>query len=89
MMRTFTEAIILATLDGAGEGFTFIPLLLFMSDLVPASIYNGAIGLYRTFQDIGGILGPIIFIILYTLADVYPPFWGAFLLYIKIKDSKT
>jgi MFS family permease len=66
VVTSFTGTLILATIDGAGSGFAFVSLLVFMSDLVPQSIRSGALGVYRTFQDIGGIAGPIIFMFLYT-----------------------
>lgn len=81
VVTTFTEIIILATIDGAGSGFAFVSLLVFMSDLVPHSIRSGAIGVYRTFQDIGGITGPIIFMFLYTSIDACAAFRAASLLF--------
>jgi MFS family permease len=81
VMTTFTEAIVLATIEGAGAGFSFVSLLVFMSDVSPQSIRSGAIGLYRTFQDIGGIVGPNIFMILYISIGSHTAFWIACFLF--------
>lgn len=77
LASSFEETMILATLDGVGSGFIFVPLTVLMSELVSPSVHSGAIGLYRTFMDIGGLLGPIIFMLLYALVDAYTPFWTA------------
>jgi len=81
LASTIEEIMILATLDGVSSGSIFVSLMVFMSELVPPAVRSGAIGLYRTFQDIGGVLGPIIFMLLYTLVDVYTPFWTASILF--------
>jgi len=73
------EFILLGILDGIGSGLIFVSLVVFMAELVHPSIRAGAVGLYRTFMDIGGVLGPVIFMFMY---DMYTqsPFWAASIL---------
>lgn len=80
-MTTFEATVILATLSGVGLGFVHVSLIVFMSELVSPSIRVGALGVYRTFMDVGGILGPIIFMLLYGLVNAYASFWSASLLF--------
>jgi len=58
----------------------YVPLIILMSEQVPASIRSGAVGVFRTFMDVGGILGPIIFMIAYNSVGFTSPFWMAALL---------
>lgn len=80
LTQSFAYVAIVAILEGIGSGFVFICLLVFFSDVIPSSLRNEGMGLYRTFQDVGGIIGPIFFIILYDLFNVYVPFLSAMFL---------
>ena len=51
---------------GVGEGLDMTTLLSLLTDIAPPNARGGAIGLYRTFMDIGGFIGPIAFMIVYT-----------------------
>jgi MFS family permease len=53
-------------IEGMGEGLVFTSLMVLLSDIVHPSVRGGAIGLYRTFMDMGGFLGPIMFMGVYT-----------------------
>lgn len=75
MITGFEQAFLLTTLCGAAEGFVFTNLLVMMSELVPQTARVVAVGIYCTFIDIGGIAGPIIFALLYTIYNA----WAAFL----------
>jgi len=41
-------------------------LIALLTDIAPPSVRGGVIGIYRTFQDIGGFAGPILFMMLYN-----------------------
>lgn len=69
-----------ATIEGFGTGICSTSLIILMSEQVPASIRSGAVGVFRTFMDVGGILGPIIFMIAYNSVGFTSPFWMAALL---------
>ncbi len=51
---------------GAGDAFDMTTLLALLTDIAPSTARGVAVGLYRTFQDIGGFLGPILFMIVFT-----------------------
>ncbi|MBM3291785.1 MFS transporter [Candidatus Bathyarchaeota archaeon] len=38
-----------------------------ISDIAPQNLRGGIIGLYRTFRDFGGFIGPILFMISYEV----------------------
>jgi len=73
------EFILLGILDGVGSGLIFVSLVVFIAELVHPSIRAGAVGLYRTFMDIGGVLGPVIFMFMYDM-HTQSPFWAASIL---------
>lgn len=62
---------------GLGEGMVFACLLVLLSEIVPARMRGGAIGLYRTFMDLGGFIGPILFMFLFDNIGANSPFYGA------------
>lgn len=75
----FQEFVIIALLDGIGSGLIFTSLIVLMAEVVHPSVRGGAIGLYRTFMDVGGVLGPIIFMFMYDM-HTQSPFWAASIL---------
>ena len=44
----------------------FVCLIVFLSEIVSPQVRGGAIGLYRTFMDAGGFVGPIIMLFAYN-----------------------
>jgi len=63
---TLELLLVVGLVEGLGEGFGMTTLIALLSDIAPPSIRGGAIGLYRTFMDIGGFTGPILFMLLYN-----------------------
>jgi sugar phosphate permease len=55
----------------------FSSLIVLLSDMAPPSARGGAIGLYRSFQDIGGFVGPLFFMIVYVSVSSHAAFLGA------------
>ena len=41
-------------------------LIALLTDIALPSVRGGAVGLYRTFHDIGGFAGPILFMMIYN-----------------------
>ena len=70
LSKNFTGLLISGFLGGIGEGLGITTLLALLTDVAPANARGGAVGLYRTFMDIGGFFGPIVFMIIY---NQYPP----------------
>ena len=73
----FGQVLILTIIEGAASGFVFANLIVLMSEFVEPSTRGIAVGVYRTFMDIGGILGPIIFMLLYTYFSAAAAFLSA------------
>lgn len=72
-------------LAGAGDAFDLTTLMALLTDIAPTSARGVAIGLYRTFQDIGGFLGPILFMLVFTRFNPHTTFYlGALLSFINI-----
>jgi MFS family permease len=50
-------------------------ILALLTDISPTDARGGAVGLYRTFMDIGGFLGPLVFMFAYTEYSRFTPFY--------------
>jgi len=61
----FGAMLLIALLQGVGEGFGFTTLIALLTDLAPPDIRGGVVGFYRTFNDVGGFLGPIAYMLIY------------------------
>jgi len=51
--------------EGLSRGMLLTSIMVLLSDFAPPRSRGAAIGIYRTFMDIGGLTGPILFIILF------------------------
>ncbi len=65
-VESFNALLALGFVEGIGEGFGITTLIALLSDIASPSVRGGTIGLYRTFQDIGGFAGPVIFMLVYS-----------------------
>jgi DHA1 family multidrug resistance protein-like MFS transporter len=61
-------------LEGMGGGMISVTMIVLLSRVVTPRMRGTAIGLYRTFMDLGGILGPIVFTFLYDFVGKATPF---------------
>jgi len=66
LTNSYPILLVLGFVEGLGEGFGMTTLIALLTDIAPPSIRGGTVGLYRTFQDIGGFAGPILFMMLYN-----------------------
>jgi DHA1 family multidrug resistance protein-like MFS transporter len=89
----FEGILLLGIVDGWGSGMVSTTLMVLLSDLVAPQLIGGAIGLYRTFMDFGGIIGPIVVMFLFTDVGIFVPFYvaaGVFLVnLVLIQWTKT
>lgn len=69
--------LVVGFLEGFGEGLVFTSLIVLLSDIADPSVRGGAIGLYRTFMDVGGFTGPMAFMLIYTGFSPRTPFFVA------------
>jgi len=70
--------------SGIGEGLTMTTLLAALTDVAPQEARGGAVGLYRTFMDVGGFLGPVTFMLVYDLSPLAPFYVAAALCVLNI-----
>lgn len=62
---SFEMLLLVGIFEGFGRGMTLTSMMVLLSEIVPSRLRGGAIGVYRTFMDIGGFLGPLLFMILF------------------------
>jgi DHA1 family multidrug resistance protein-like MFS transporter len=77
LLPSFELLLLIGLFDGFGGGMSFTSLIVLLSEIVPAQIRGGAIGMYRTFMDIGGLTGPPVFMIIFTGMGSYITFLTA------------
>ena len=70
LTSSYELLLFLGFIEGLGEGFGMTTLIALLTDIAPPSVRGGAVGLFRTFQDIGGFAGPILFMILYGIGPL-------------------
>jgi MFS family permease len=74
VVDSFPLILVLGFFDALGAGLTWTTLTVFLADVVDPSSRGLALGLYRTFMDVGGILGPIVFVAIAAAFTVQIPF---------------
>lgn len=77
LLPSFELLLLIGLFDGFGGGMSFTSLIVLLSEIVPAEIRGGAIGMYRTFMDIGGLTGPPVFMLIFTGMGSYITFLSA------------
>jgi MFS family permease len=83
--QSFGLITVVGILDGVGAGLVSATLIVLLSEIVKPEFRGVSIGLYRTFLDIGGIAGPIVFIIIATQFGIYLSFYiGAVILALMV-----
>ncbi len=71
---SFEPLLLVGLFEGYGGGMVFSSLVVLLYEVVPAEFKGGPIGMYRTFMDIGGFLGPPFFMLLFSSKGSYPAF---------------
>jgi len=74
LIYTFDSFLALGLLEGFSRGTILTSLLVLLSEVSPPKYRGGAIGMYRTFMDLGGFTGPILFMITYDWLGAHPTF---------------
>jgi len=81
LVRPFATVLLIGFIDAMGAGLTWVTLMVLLSDIVNPEYRGVALGFYRTFMDVGGVLGPIVFMSIATALGMQLPFIvGALLL---------
>ncbi len=78
----FELFILSAFVAGFGEGMVFSSLIVLLSEVVSANTRGAAIGLYRTFMDFGGLIGPVLFLFIFNNLGLTSPFLVAMVILI-------
>jgi predicted MFS family arabinose efflux permease len=72
-------------LAGIGDALEMTTLMALLTDIALETARGAVVGLFRTFMDIGGFLGPIIFMLVFTdFNPVYTFYLGALLSLVNI-----
>jgi len=71
---SLTHIFVIGLLEGVGGGMVSVTLIVLLSKVVTPNMRGTSVGLYRTFMDLGGILGPVIFIFVYDFVGRPIPF---------------
>lgn len=80
----------LAFFDGIGAGMISVTIIALMSEQVAPEQRGGAVGLYRTFMDMGAVTGPVVVRTVQLTFDVYACFFlGAALLLVNVPTLLT
>lgn len=70
---------------GIGDAFGMTTLMALLTDIAPSSSRGVVVGLFRTFMDIGGFFGPILFMLVYSNYNPSTTFYlGALFMLIDI-----
>ena len=77
LIKSFEMFLLVSFFAGFGEGFEFTTLVVLLTDIAAPSIRGGAIGLYRMFMSIGGFMGPMLFMPIYTGFSASHAFFSA------------
>ncbi len=81
LVDSFAAILVVGFLDAFGAGLTWTTLIVLLAEIVQPEYRGVAIGLYRTFMDVGGVLGPLLFMAIATTFGMGLPFLvGALLL---------
>jgi MFS family permease len=84
LVNAFGIVLALGVVDGIGSGLVSVTLTVLLSYIVQPEFRGISIGLFRTFMDVGGILGPIVFMSLATGLNMPSAFLGGGLVLIAM-----
>ncbi|UCH37011.1 MAG: MFS transporter [Candidatus Bathyarchaeota archaeon] len=90
LVQSFPLVLLIGFVSTLGGGFTWNALTVLLSNLVQSESRGIALGLYRTFMDIGGTLGPIVMMSIAIPFGLQVPFTvGAALLFVMVALTFT
>jgi MFS family permease len=72
-------------IGGISDGLDMTTLTALLTDIAPIDARGAVVGLFRTFQDIGGFMGPLLFMMVYMRFGQLAPFYtGIILCFLNI-----
>ena len=85
LMDSLFFIIPIGALDGLGAGMVSVTLTVLLSEIVKPEYRGVSIGLYRTFMDIGGFIGPILFMLVFSrFSPVTTFYFGMLFMFINV-----
>ena len=90
LASSYELILILAFIEGLGAAMISVTLITLMSEQVAPEYTGGAVGLYRTFMDVGAVTGPVLIMMIQTRFDIYAGFlFGVALLLANVPTLLT
>ena len=83
LFKSFELMVPVMILDGFASGMISVSILVVLSNQVDPTQTGSAVGLYRTFQDAGAVIGPIIMMAVYDAFNAYSSFYVAALILVS------
>jgi len=72
--------LLIGLVEGLGRGMVLTSVMVLLSEVVAPQIRGGAIGMYRTFMDMGGFTGPLAFMLILEHLGSHSTFLSAIIL---------
>jgi len=69
--------LLIGLIEGSGCGMVLTSSMVLLSEVVPQQSRGSAIGMYRTFMDVGGFVGPLFFMMVFDSFGSYTTFLTA------------
>jgi len=79
---TFEALMPIALIEGLGLGMILTSMMVLLSEVAPIKHRGGAVGMDRTFMDLGGLLGPLLFMAIYELYGSYYAFLSGIIIFL-------
>ena len=73
-VNSLTSLLLISLVEGIGSSMASVALVVLLPEFVGKGMRGTAIGLYRTYMDLGGIFGPILFMFSYNFTGPGSPF---------------
>ena len=72
--------LLIALAEGLGRGMVLTSIMVLLSEMVSSKTRGGALGMYRTFMDVGGFTGPLFFMVVFEEFGSYYTFLAAIII---------
>jgi MFS family permease len=79
---TFEALMPIALTEGLGLGMVLTSIVVLLSEVAPDKYRGGAIGIDRTFLDLGGLFGPLLFMAMYELYGSFYTFLSGIVIFL-------
>jgi MFS family permease len=77
LAASFEAFLLIGLMEGFGRGMVLTSMMVMLSEVAPPKFRGGAIGMYRTFMDVGGFIGPLLFMEIFGKLGSHSAFFSA------------